>query len=342
MLKPMDLPPALRHLTELALEGVPLAELTRAAGTLSKRYRAEVHDGHLHLADDDAVRAYLVTRLPATYAAVAACVAAVAEARPDFAPRTLLDVGAGPGSAFWAAMERWPLEEALLLEASPAVRAWGERGTAHAPARVTWRTADVTANITTDVTTDVTTDITTDVTPGLADTPPHDLVTAAYLLNELAPEARARVTDLLWSLTADTLLLVEPGTPAGWTRILDARARLIAAGAHLLAPCPHAARCPLAPPDWCHFSQRVARSRGHRRAKGAEMAWEDEKYIYLAASRRPGREWEARVLAPPRARSGLVKLRLCEQDGTAAERSISKREGDVFRAARRAGWGDAL
>ena len=322
MLKAMDLPPALRRLTELALEGAPLAELTRAAGTLSKRYRAEVYDGRLHLAADDAARAYLVTRLPATYAAVAACVAALAAARPDFAPRTLLDVGAGPGSAFWAAAERWPLEEALLLEASPAVRAWGEQGTAHAPARVTWRTADITS--------------------GLADTPPHDLVTAAYLLNELTPDARARVTDSLWSRTADTLLLVEPGTPAGWTRVLDARARLIEAGAHLLAPCPHAARCPLAPPDWCHFSQRVARSRGHRRAKGAELAWEDEKYIYLAASRRPGGASGARVLAPPRARSGLVKLKLCEQDGTAAERSISKREGDVFRAARRAGWGDAL
>ena len=38
------------------------------------------------------------------------------------------------------------------------------------------------------------------------------------------------------------------------------------AGANILAPCPHARPCPLAAPDWCHFSARVARSRLHREA----------------------------------------------------------------------------
>ena len=319
----MELPPTLREVSVLALEGVSLADLTRAAEGLSQRYRAEVHDGHLHLSDDLVARAYLVTRAPATYAAIAACMAAFSDVRPDFAPRTLLDVGAGPGSALLAAAERWPgLKDALLLEASPAIRAWGERVTAQLPLRVVWET--------------------TDATSGLAGTVPHDLVTAAYMLNELIPETRAHLVDDLWALTADTLLLVEPGTPGGWTRILEARARLITAGAHLLAPCPHAARCPLSPPDWCHFSQRVARSKGHRQAKKAEVGWEDEKYIYLAASRQPGQETEARVLAPPRARSGLVTLKLCQQDGTAAQRPISKREGARYKAARRADWGDAL
>ena len=327
----MDLPPALRHVSDLALEGVLLPDLTRAAEGLSQRYRAEVRDGHFHLSYDLAARAYLVTRLPATYAAIAACMAALTEVRPDFAPRTLLDVGAGPGTALLAAAERWPgLEDARLLEASPAIRAWGEKITAHLPLRVVWETTDVTLGLT---------DTTTDVT---ASAEPRDLVTAAYVLNELTPETRARLVDALWGLTKDTLLLVEPGTPAGWGRILEARARLLAAGAHLLAPCPHTARCPLSPPDWCHFSQRVPRSRGHRQAKKAEVGWEDEKYIYLAASRQPGREPDARVLSPPRARSGLVTLKLCQQDGTAADKRISKREGDLYKAARRADWGDAL
>lgn len=320
----MELPPALRQVTELALEGVSLADLTRAAGVLSQRYRAEIQDGRFHLSDELAARAYLATRLPATYAAIAACVAAVSNIRPDFAPRTLLDAGAGPGSALWAAAERWPsLEAALLVEASPAIRSWGERLTAQAPlSRVTWRTADVTS--------------------GLADTAPHELVSAAYVLNELRPEARAHLVERLWSLTADTLILVEPGTPAGWTRILAARDQLLAAGAFLLAPCPHAASCPLSSPDWCHFLQRVARSQLHRQVKRAEVAWEDEKYSYLAASRQPGRQPEARVLASPRARSGLVTLKLCRQDGTAEERLISKRAGAAFKVARRVGWGDTL
>ncbi|HET8726094.1 MAG TPA: small ribosomal subunit Rsm22 family protein, partial [Alphaproteobacteria bacterium] len=199
----------------------------------------------------------------------------------------------------------------------------GEKLTAEAPpARIEWRSADVVAGL-----------------PGLA---PRDLVTLAYVLDELAPEARDRLVDRLWSLTTDTLLIVEPGTPAGWARVLSARNRLIAAGAHLVAPCPHAAACPLAPPDWCHFSRRVARSRLHRRAKGADVPWEDEKYIYIAASRRPGASRAARIVAPPRSGSGRISLKLCGPDGSAAERLFTKRDGAAFRGARRRNWGDAL
>jgi ribosomal protein RSM22 (predicted rRNA methylase) len=71
-------------------------------------------------------------------------------------------------------------------------------------------------------------------------------VLLAYVLDELAPEARSRLVERLWELTGDVLVIVEPGTPAGWSRILDARQQLIAGGAAILAPCPHAAACPLA------------------------------------------------------------------------------------------------
>lgn len=304
------------------LEGTPLSTLSNAADVLSGRYRGEVRDGRLHLDDDLAARAYIATRLPATYAAISACAVAIKGSRPDFAPRTLLDVGAGPGSVLLAAAERWPgLERALLLEASPAVRAWGERLTSGTQVAATWRTADATA--------------------GFAETEPHDLVSAAYVLNELSAEAREKLVADLWALTTDTLLLVEPGTPAGYRRILEARAQLLKAGARPVAPCPHAQECPLTAPDWCHFSQRTPRSRLHKGAKRAEVGWEDEKYSYVAVSRVSGRG-EARVLATPRTRSGLVTLKLCEPDGRAQERTVSRREGDVFRAARRVGWGDTF
>ena len=122
----MELPPALRQAVDQALEGVPLADLKRAADILSRRYRGEVRDGRLHLSDRLAAQAYLATRLPATYAAIRASLAAVAEVRPDFAPATLLDVGAGPGSALWAARDCWDsLEEATLVETSDAIRKVG-------------------------------------------------------------------------------------------------------------------------------------------------------------------------------------------------------------------------
>src|SRR5688500_6825713 len=104
----MELPAALSVAVDRALEGVALAELSAAASRLSQRYRAELRDGRFHVADDRAVQAYLATRLPATYAAISSCLEAVAERRPDFAPAGLLDAGAGPGTALWAATETWP------------------------------------------------------------------------------------------------------------------------------------------------------------------------------------------------------------------------------------------
>ncbi|AZN99069.1 methyltransferase type 11 [Mesorhizobium sp. M9A.F.Ca.ET.002.03.1.2] len=320
----MELPVPLRQGVERLLEKVPLPMLKQAARTLSDRYRAELRDGRMHMAEEMAVKAYLATRLPATYAAVRASLDAVSEARPGYAPKTLLDVGAGPGTVLWAALDLWPdLEQAVLLEASAAVRRVGEALATEAMiARIAWLTGDVTID--------------------LADLKPAELVTCAYVLDEIAPASLPKLIDRLWQFTDDTLLVVEPGTPAGWQRILAVRRHLIDAGADVLAPCPHKAPCPLAAPDWCHFSRRVARSRLHRLAKDADVPWEDEKFIYVAASRQAASSRAARVIAPPKSGSGKVLLKLCQKDGSAGEKLFTKRDGDAFRLARRLDWGDTI
>ena len=320
----MELPPLLRRNVDRALSGVGLADLAAAAAALSQRYRDERGSDSLHVRSERDALAYLAVRLPATYAAVRASFAAVALARPDFAPKTALDVGAGPGTALWAAADCWPdLADALLIEASPIFRACGEElaRAAHLP-RVSWRLADVAAE-------------TIDCTP-------RDLVCLAYVLNELAPVVRESVLKRLWDMTADTLVVVEPGTPAGWGRILAARRQLIGAGAHVLAPCAHAFACPLQPPDWCHFAERVARSRLHRLAKDAEVPWEDEKFSYVALSRRPAAAAAARIIARPRKGSGRVTLKLCCPDGSAGDELFSRRDRAVFKRAWRSDWGSAI
>jgi ribosomal protein RSM22 (predicted rRNA methylase) len=320
----MELPPALRQAVDRFLEGTPLDQLRTASQRLSGRYRSEIRDGRQHLDDLSAVRAYLAARLPATYAAVRASMAHVAEAAPDFAPKSLLDIGAGPGTVLWAAGNCWDgLDKATMIEASEAVRNAGQALAADAalPA-ADWLAGDATTSL-----------------PAVE---AADLVTLSYVLDELQPDAIGPLVDRLWELTAGLLLIVEPGTPSGWSRILAARGRLIAAGAHILAPCPHEKPCPLVAPDWCHFSRRVARTRLHRLTKGADVPWEDEKFIYLAASRTPARGRSARILAPPRAGKGRTGLKLCLPDGSVAEETFSKRDRELFKRIRRLDWGDAL
>ena len=109
----------------------------------------------------------------------------------------------------------------------------------------------------------------------------------------------------------------------------------------MLAPCPHDAPCPLPAGDWCHFATRLARSRTHRLAKGAERGFEDEKfsYIVLYSGAPPG--GRRRVLRRPDLRPGHVVLDLCTADGL-ERRTVSKRDGADYRAARKVGWGDTL
>lgn len=315
----MELPRTLRQAVDAALEGVSARDLAAASNVLTQRYRAELRDGRAHLADDLTARAYLAARLPATYAALRAALDAIAQQRPDFAPATLLDFGAGPGTALWATRDCWPtVDAALLIETSSAIRTFGagfakESGVA----QIDWQ-------------------------PSLDAAAARDLVTLAYVLDELDPAARVPLIERLWSLTADTLLIVEPGTPAGCRRILEARTQLLKSGAHLVAPCPHAAACPLVAPDWCHFSRRVARSRAHLSAKDAEVPWEDEKFSYMAVSRRDNALPHSRVIALPRAGSGKVELKLCSSGGAAKWELVTRRQSDRYKAARRAAWGDAF
>lgn len=320
----MELPPPLRQAVDRAMSGVALSDLAETAAALSQRYRDEAREGAIHVGNRREALAYVAVRLPATYAAVRASLDAVAQARPDFAPATLLDIGAGPGTALWAAADCWPgIGDALLFEASRMFRSCADELAEDAPLpRVTWRIADVGKDP--------------------IDCAPRDLVTLAYALNELAPAVRTTVLEQMWRATADTLVIVEPGTPAGWERIIAARAQLIGFGAHVIAPCPHARDCPLQPPDWCHFSERVARSRLHRQAKGASVPWEDEKFSYVAVSRKAAMADGARVIARPRKASGRVTLKLCRPDSTAGETLFSRRDGAPFKRAWRSDWGSVL
>ena len=50
------------------------------------------------------------------------------EVMPDFAPQSLLDVGAGTGAASWAAVTQWPqIASVTMLDRNPALAALARR-----------------------------------------------------------------------------------------------------------------------------------------------------------------------------------------------------------------------
>lgn len=320
----MALPGALRAALGRALDGVSRSDLAARAARMSEAYRAgRASDGAIR-EEADAL-AYALVRLPATYAACTAVFAEAARMAPGFAPTSLLDAGAGPGGTSWAALEVWPrIASATLLDDNRTFLDLAATLRTDAPAALRaagLRRADLT---------------------GARDWPVADLVVASYALAEIAADRQGEVVGALWDACSGLLVLVEPGTPAGYGRILAARDTLIASGGTVLAPCPHAAACPLTAPDWCHFAQRLPRSRDHRAVKGVDLPFEDEKYAYLVVARPSvgavGRQ--ARVLAPPRTGKPGIDVKLCTPEGEVEQRFAAKRDKDAYRIARRLEWGD--
>ncbi|HEY7131983.1 MAG TPA: small ribosomal subunit Rsm22 family protein [Candidatus Limnocylindrales bacterium] len=288
------------------------------AATLSEAYRA---DGSRTLEDARSAVAYAASRMPATFAATARTMAAGADRLPGFAPRSLLDVGAGTGATTWAARAVWPsIRDVTLVEREAAALDLGRR--LLDDARTTWQAADV----------------------GTVPFGQVDLATAGYVLGELDAAARRPVVERLWAATRGALVLVEPGSRAGFERILEARSALIGAGARIAAPCPGDRACPVAAgPAWCHFLARLDRSPLQKRAKSAARSWEDEPYAYVVAAR-PSVVADPRprvVLGRPRHRPGLVEVRVCA-DGRIETVVRSRRDGEAYRIGRDLAWGDVV
>ena len=316
------LPPALTSRIQSLLDGVSRKELAARATEISKTYRAGGGSAAT-VSDQTSVLAYLLSRMPATYAVGAAVFDAVRESAPGFAPKSLADIGAGPGTASWAALETWPdIAQVSMTDSNLSFLNVAKTLTFGSPSL--GHTGFLAQNL-------------TDSAP-----PRADLVTVCFVLAEIAPSQISNAVDRLWSAAREVLVLIEPGTPAGFARIRAARKLLIGAGAHVLAPCTHDNACPISGTDWCHFSQRLPRSRDHLKVKGASVPFEDERYSYVAVSRRPvARTNLARIIAPPEEIKPGITLPLCAERGL-QRAFVSRRQRDLYALLRKAKWGDTI
>jgi len=294
--------------------------LRNACFDLTERYsRGEFIESEAHR------HAYMASRLPATYGATRQVFRRI---EPLLNPITsLLDLGTGMGALAWAAAEAMPhLQRITLFEADVEMLRMGQYLTQNNldPLEMSWCRDDITQAVS---------------------FPAHDVVVLSYVLNELSLKEQAHVLLRSYEAVDNLLILIEPGTPKGYGNILRARTFLIGHGAHIIAPCPHNAPCPLAPAykegkDWCHFRVRIPRGKYHRRAKDAALPYEDEKYSYLVASPNPYPIGGDRIIKAPMTKTGHVILDLCTKGGQEERRIVPKSEKESYARARDCDWGD--
>lgn len=310
----MQLPPEIVQFIEERAERIPAGELREACAALSAHYRGRGPTAGMRLRPETAAAAYLLMRFPATYAAAHAALAEL-KARPGgMELESCLDLGAGPGAASLAARAVFPeLAQWTLAERLEAMR-------------------DVARELLTGARF-----LAGDLT-SWDNFSEHDLVIAAYALGELPERSRQAVLARAWRAARKALVVIEPGSPAGFAVIRQARQWLLEAGAHLAAPCPAEGLCPMPEGDWCHFAARLERTSLLRRMKAAKLSYEDEKFSYVAACRQDVPRPSARIVRRPEPAAGLVQLVVC--DGARIRRETVTRRNSLFKNARKSRWGD--
>lgn len=311
----MQLPEELQQAIEQLIS--PSSTLQKASASLTQDYKA----GRSSPFDETAKRlAYLGTRMPATYAAAYRVLQEIPP-DPPFAFEHLLDLGAGPATASWAACALFPqLKKITLIERSQEAIELGKKLAAHCshPAlrQALWLHQSLSEPL-----------------------PAADAAIIAYALGELD-----NPHDLIERCfrNVSLLILIEPGTPKGFSLIRSVRQQLLQLQAHPLAPCPHTLPCPIQGTDWCHFSARIERSRLHRLLKEGALNYEDEKFSYLIMAKQPTSFSAHRIIRRPHKGSGHVRLTLCTREGTISEKVITRKEKEAYRKARDAVWGETI
>ena len=291
----MVLPHNLQHLIDKLTQSQNTKELKSSSLHLSEQYR----EGH-SLSRKEDLLTYLTVRFPATYAAITHVFDQI-----PFEIASLLDLGAGPGTGWWAARAKWGEITATCIEKERTFIALGQKLGCSAYQH--------------------------DDLEKLTHFAPHDLALLSYSYGELNAFNFAP----LWE-AVKCVVLIEPGTPRGFHNMLRARDALIALGGHVLAPCPHSTQCPH---TWCHFAVRIPRSEGHRLAKSASLPYEDEKFSYVIVTKEPLNQGIPRIVATPRKHTGHVELELCTIEGL-EKRIVSKRMKEVYKRTRKFRWGD--
>jgi ribosomal protein RSM22 (predicted rRNA methylase) len=269
------------------------------------------------------VHAYVAVRLPATFAACLRVLTELAEVDPELQPQSVLDVGAGPGTASWAALTQWPgISTMTMVER--------EAGFADLAARLSAASGIAALQAV---------NIVQQPLQQLDSALTAELVLASYVLAEVPLSHVAPIVEGLWQRAKSCLVLIEPGTPQGFARLRSARDALMRTGAFIAAPCTHQQSCPMAGGDWCHFKVRLQRSRTHMHAKQAAVPFEDEAFSYLIASRSAAPSSGARIVAPVKITKVAAGLQLCDKTGLRRE-TIASRDRPAYKRANKVRWGD--
>ena len=311
------LPPNIQSQLEDFAKHVSLDYLKSRVERFQDRYQNPETKKQDPITDEISALAYALCRMPATYTVADKIISEFLNYKDSTNIKTCLDVGSGTGAIILALQEM--LENPIItgLERNPHMAALAKE--------LSPQTRYINQDIRSFKTEEQ-----------------YDLVTIAYVLNEIPSDDRKGILKTLWDITNDSLIIIETGTPRGFGVILEARDFIVKQGGYILAPCTHAFECPLSNNSdrWCHFEKRVARTKLHKDLKqDAVRGYEDEPYSYLIATKLKSDLSQKNRLISRVHGEKILSAELCTHEGTIKTITRSKRHDD-YKALKKSEWGD--
>ncbi|CAH0473947.1 unnamed protein product [Peronospora belbahrii] len=291
--------------------------------------------------------AYLSFEMEAMYACSHAVFTELQKRLPNFQPKSVLDFGAGPGTASWVAKEFYEksLDKYRVVEPSQSMIDAAEVLLEDFPGLSMRRSIA---------------DMSRDIDAGIK----YDLVVVSYAFSDITNDfERVAIISALWELLSENgcLIIVDRGSPWGSHQVRSARQFVLDSvaedkdggeGVRIIAPCPHHFECPVAGSMWCHFVQRSpvvnrprdATTKRWHGQKGSKFSYVIMQKTFKGSDEEAAAKKKkpiARMVRAPLLATRHVHLDLCTPDGKLERRSVTKGKAvrEVYRASRKAHWG---
>jgi len=307
------------------LNNYKLSEVRKDYKEISNNYRAEKGNSLAIVSTEKEVLSYISSRMGET-SFVIDCVLNRLSKVVEFESKvnSVLDLGSGTGATFWAIDNYIKNVNITAVEREYEMIKYSKILSENLNIHINYIHNDCLSKTVKDLTN-------------------HDLVIESFMLNEMSENERFKVLDLMHEKTNEFLILIEPGTPKSYERMMVIRNYLINKGMNLILPCPHSNKCNLVN-DYCNFSVRVPRTKTSRLIKGGTLGYEDEKYFYLIFSKNNNTEkqFSSTILRKPVYRKGCIDLKLCNSDSKIKSITITKSDKLNYKNAKDYKHGDNI